>query len=295
MHEGCHRPHRPWLMVRAPGEGGERFTVICETLVGQRGETEGIARAGATRPIDPGRRALPSITAAAPRAFVAPFPPSGRAPRRSCFIVPHRSSPVAPVGDFIVAHALPLARLLSLLGCSEEAACLSFEQLQRAHPAAHDALGAIAQDERHHDALLRGLLARLPDPGPQTPALAAMRRVHSSLGRSDSGLQCAAIVALDSAVCVLLSQMLRCGPGLAMGAPLRDALGRIRDDEARHVAVTRAIALCDGRRRQLRDVAAQLRVDLADALALAADDMEVLGFDPDPLLAAVGRLPAGLL
>ena len=235
------------------------------------------------------------MTAAAPTAFAAPVPRSGRAPRRSCFIVPHRSSPVTPVGDFVVAHAEPLARLLSLLGCSEEAAYLSFEHLQRLHPAAHDALGAIAQDERQHDALLRGLLARLPDPGPVTPALAAMRGVHTGLDRSDPRLQCAAIVALDSALCLLLSQMLRRGSAVAMCAPLRNSLSRIRDDEARHVAVTRAIALSEGRRRQLRDVAAQLRADLASALALAADDLELLGFDPDRMLAAIGRLPSGLL
>ena len=235
------------------------------------------------------------MTVAAPTAFAAPVPRSGRARQRSCFIVPHRSSPVTPVGDFDVAHAVPLARLLSLLGCSEEAACLSFEHLQRLHPAAHDALGAIACDERYHDALLRGLLAQLPDAGPVTPALAAMRRVHTSLGRSDPGLQCAAIVALDSALCLLLSQLLRRGSVVALCAPLRISLSRIRDDEARHVAVTRAIALSGGSRRQLREVASEFRAELAAALTMAGDDLELMGLDPDRTLATIGRLPMGLL
>lgn len=238
---------------------------------------------------------MPTMIEAVSTTFAVPMSRSEPIPRRACFIVPDRSSPVAPVGDFAVAHAEPLARLLSLLGCGEEAACLSFDRLQRMHPAARGALGSIAQDERHHDALLRGLLARLPGPGPETLALAAMRRIHTELGCSDPGLQLAAIVALDSALCLLLSQLLRRGSAVAMCAPLRNSLSRIRSDEARHVAVARAIALSDGRRRQLRDVAAKLRADLAAALVLAADDLELLGFDPDRMLPAIGRLPSGLL
>ncbi|WP_068077674.1 hypothetical protein [Novosphingobium lentum] len=185
--------------------------------------------------------------------------------------------------------------MLSLLGCGEEAACLSFDRLQRMAPAAHDALAAVARDERVHDALLRGLLARLPPAGPNSRALVAMRSVHKGLGQGDPGLQCAGIAALDSAVCTLLSGMLRRGTHLPWHGPLRAVLRKIRDDEARHVAVTQAIALRNGETNKLRAAAAQLRHDLVVALTLAGNDFEALGIDPDRTLAAIAGLPTGLL
>ncbi len=188
-----------------------------------------------------------------------------------------------------------VARLLSLLGCGEQAACLAFDRLGSMVPAQFLALSAIADDERIHDALVHGLLVQLPQVPNGDPALLAMRRLHCRLGQMDTVMQCAGIAALDSAVCTLLSFLLRSwteSPSLgSLGAVLR----RIRGDEVRHVIVTREIALTSPRDSVIRDAGARAREEMGAALALAGDHFEQLGFDPDTLLRAIVRLPDGLL
>lgn len=190
---------------------------------------------------------------------------------------------------------LALSRLLALLGCGEEAACLAFDRLQGSAPHHALALASVAHDERVHDALLRGLMQSLPPTPTAFPAIAAMRGIHIRLGRSCLLAQCAGIAALDSAVCTLLSALLKAGSNIPPLSPLRPVLRRIRDDEARHVALTRRIALTGKNIAVQRDVAARTRHDLALVLEDVAGDFEQLGADPATLLASITRLPDGLL
>ena len=204
--------------------------------------------------------------------------------------------PLAGLAALDAASPLvPLGRLLALLGCGEEAACLSFDRLQMIVPNHARMLASIAEDERRHDAMLQGLLAELQVEPPCQAAMTGMRRIHARLGRTAVFGQCAGIAALDSAVCTLLSALLRPGTGIPLYTGLHKALRRIRNDETRHVAITRGIALTSNTLPQLRDVAARTRSDLAHALAHVANDFGQLGVDPVPLLARIARLPDGLL
>lgn len=226
-------------------------------------------------------------------ATVMPIPHSFRG-RRRCFSVPDRlDATLMPKAEpHPASHAL--ARLVALLGCGEEAACLSFDRLQALVPAQRFALARVAADERIHDALLGGLSASLPNARPPARALSAMRSLHASLGRGSLAEQCAGIAALDSAVCLLLSHLLaRC----AMVRPIGEAravLQRIRHDEARHVVVTRTIAMQADAQPVLLKMAERARYDLATALTHAADDLEAVGVDAGVALAAIAKVPRGL-
>lgn len=194
-------------------------------------------------------------------------------------------------------HAAALARLVPILGCGEEAAALAFDGLARASkadPVASAALRQIAADERLHDGLMHALANALP-PIAGEAAIKAARRLHVRLGSGGTAMHLAKIAALDAAVCTILSRMLRPGLPLADDEFVHGILSRIRRDEARHVALSRALVLASGTSAQLRDVGAQARGALAGVLMLEADAFEALQIDPGQLERDISRLPDGLL
>ena len=192
--------------------------------------------------------------------------------------------------------ARALATLIPLLGCGEEAAALAFDGL--AESADDDvgryALRAIAAEERVHDALLRGLAAQLPDGSDAKKLQRAARRFHIDLGRGGPALHFARIAAVDAAVCMILSRLLRAGLPLARDPVTLATLARIRSDEARHVAVSRGMAAGRASRRDLDDVGAAARGALAGILELGGAAFESLGVAPEALLRDVARLPDGM-
>lgn len=190
--------------------------------------------------------------------------------------------------------ATALARLIQLLGCSEEAAYLGFTRLHDCMPQARRYLQRVAADELEHEALLAGLGAVLPRVEPNEAALTALRCLHTWIGTLEMRHRCMAIAALDSATCLLLSRLLRSDCDLLRDSRVVAVLSRIRKDEARHVRITREIALRPGRNASLAPIAARVRFALADALRNAADDWETVGLDADTLLRCVSDLPAGL-
>ena len=194
------------------------------------------------------------------------------------------------------AAAVALAWLVPLLGCGEEAAALAFGAMaeHESDPATQAALDAICQEERVHEALLRGLSASLP-PVDARRLVRAARRFHIDLGRGSGVVHLARIAAIDAGVCTILSRVVRpCGV-VAADAGVADLLKRIRRDEARHVMLSRTIAIRRGGGRALEDVAAGAREALADVLTLAGDAFEALGVDPARLFADLRVLPNGLL
>ena len=217
-----------------------------------------------------------------------------------CFTLVNRQLPrPGSVVDADVPEAIgqPLANLLPLLGCGEEAAALAFEGLSTAvvvDPVATAVLAAIASEERGHDASIRALLAALP-PAPRLESmLTRARRFHIRLAAGGTTLHLARIAALDSAVCIILSRLTG-KHGRLVGTPaIRGVLTRIRDDEARHVTASRRLVLAVGERTRVRDAAAVARDGLANILALASDAFEALAVDPTRLVADVRNLPNGL-
>lgn len=145
--------------------------------------------------------------------------PEATAPRRWCLPVRRRTivSSVLPSLELSDGARIALAQLLPLLGCGEEAAALAFDVLAEADDDAADAeaLRTIAEEERVHDALLRSLADQLDPPAIRTGNLVERsRRFQQSMSRGDSTDHLARIAALDSAVCLIISKLLKPGAPL---------------------------------------------------------------------------------
>ncbi|MEY2942385.1 MAG: hypothetical protein RLY97_399 [Pseudomonadota bacterium] len=195
-------------------------------------------------------------------------------------------------------HAVALARLVPVLGCGEEAAALAFDGLAencRENPAAQIALNLIAAEERIHERMMQSLSAGLPHIAEQGDILRRAQRLHIQLGVGSARHHLAKIAALDAAVCTVLSRLLRRNGPLAGDPVVYHLLSRIRRDEARHVALSRSLALATGNAADLRDDCAAARRALADILMLEAGAFETLGVDPAVLESDIGTLPNGLL
>lgn len=217
--------------------------------------------------------------------------------RHRCFKVakPLPSLPCAVSLDETAAKAL--AGLLPLLGCGEEAAIAGFDQMASdgdLTTASRAALGKIAEDERVHDALLRGLRMALPETAPDPAQARALRRFHLQLPAGGTATHLARIAGVDAAVCTILSRVLRPGAALARDLGVVSVLSYIRRDETRHVAVSRSIAMAAANCRRSRDAAAEARTGLADLLTVGAPGFERLGIDPGRLDQDIRRLPDGL-
>jgi len=204
-------------------------------------------------------------------------------------------SPIQSILPDRAAEAL--AELLPVLGCGEEAAGLAFGNLANAgiaDPTATAALRQIAEEEQVHDALIRSLTAGLPSPGDQSRLRALSRRFHLELGRGDHVVRLARIAALDSAVCMIISRLLRRGTPLSKDPAVAGMLRKIARDEARHVAITRELACARADKAALSGSGAPVREALAVLLENAGDAFEALAFDPHWLRADLARLPDGL-
>lgn len=216
-------------------------------------------------------------------------------PSLRCF-TPAKAAIAAPICGALpekAAHAL--AVLLPILGCGEEAAGLAFYDLADGEDAeAANVLRRVAAEEQVHDGLIQALAAGLPAPPDQTRLRAMSRRFHLELGRGDPATRLARIAALDSAVCLLLSRLLRPGTPLAGDAALAPVLRRIARDEARHVRITRELAMSRMSETNLKSAGTMVRERLGALLAEAGDAFEDLSFDPRWLQTDVARLPAAL-
>lgn len=221
---------------------------------------------------------------------------NARHPQYWCFASARRVAPDLVESRLPSRAAEALAALLPTLGCGEEAAGLAFENLADAGRydwGASQALHRIACEEWVHDGLIHSLAAGLPPPE-QQGWRSAVRRFHLDLGRDDPTARLARIAALDSAVCLILSRLLRPGMPISRDPTTAGILRKIAADEASHVRVTRRLAVAREDERLLRQIAAPVRERLGGLLARAGDAFETLGFDPRWLRDDVARLPAGL-
>lgn len=192
--------------------------------------------------------------------------------------------------------AQAVANLIPILGCGEESASFAFERIAQecvADIPGSAALAMIGQEEAAHEAILRALSAALPPAIGFAERKKAARNFHLRLGRGSVAERLACIAATDAAVCLVLGRLVRPGTGLAEDVQTAASLRRIRDDEARHVGISRKLAIARGD-IGLTAVAAEARKALSAVLTLAADDFEALEFDPQWLDAHVAPLPSRL-
>lgn len=214
-----------------------------------------------------------------------------------CFGASPRIAWTRPLTVALAAHhGAALAALAPLLGCGEEAATLAFADLASAasDPREAAALARIADDERTHDALISELIEALP-PDPEAAAIRrAARRFHIDLGRGGPVIRLARMAATDAAVCTILSRLGEARRPLAGDAVVATRLRRIHRDEARHVRVTRALAIAAGGGRTARDAGGAAREALANVLQLRAAAFEALEVDARRLDHDLRTLPDGL-
>lgn len=228
----------------------------------------------------------------------APIQHAAAGAEQHCFTIRRRFAHPAFSVSLDTKAAEALAELVPLLCCGEEAAVVGFDVLGQADGLDQDLRGTlrkIADDERRHDAILRGLCAALPASSQDRAVKHRARRFHLSLSRGGTVLHLAKIAGLDAAVCTILSRLLRPGAAISRDDGVHAVLTHIRKDETRHVMVSRGIALAAADRQAVRNAAAEARGALAELLAYGANAFEALGVDPDRLLLDIKRLPDGLL
>jgi hypothetical protein len=186
-----------------------------------------------------------------------------------------------------------LAELLQVLSCGEESAALTFDHLSSSwhERSLRSALTGIAADEREHQRVLARLRASLPQPRRDPSLEATMRRFFMRLADRDILVHFVRIVAIDSAVCQILGA-LRCrGKPLASDVQVGSVLGRIHQDEARHVAIASRYAAPLLKSARGRLIAGDAREQLTGVLRLRADSLDSLSVDPDQLFARLRALP----
>ena len=224
--------------------------------------------------------------------------------RQVCFRLPDAAPPSGPdvarteekhlrLGS---RHAEALAEVLQVFSCGEESAALAFRDLAdaRADIETRTALSFIATEELAHEGLLRGLRSGLPAPVPDRELRRALFRYYHGLAQDDPGRHLGGIAALDSAVCAIVTALLRPGAPLADEPRVAAAFGRIRREEAGHVRLSRRLARELANRDPLGAVAERTRLGLVEVLALRGGAFDVLGADPDRLFAGLRRVPSGL-
>lgn len=189
-----------------------------------------------------------------------------------------------------------LCEVLQVFACGEESAALAFGHLANAsaEAATRDALSVIAAEEAAHEELLRGLRSGLPEPTPDRELRRALFRFYHGLSQDDAGLHLGSIASLDSAVCTIVSALLRSHAPLTREPRVAAAFGRIRREEAGHVRRSRSLARELAGREALGAVAERTRLGLVEVLAFRGGAFDVLGADPDRLFADLRRTPLGL-
>jgi hypothetical protein len=216
--------------------------------------------------------------------------------RQVCFrladAVPAASLPHSP--RLAGVHAEALVELLQIFACGEESAAIAFAGLggSSIEVAARHALMHIAGEELVHEGLLRGLRAALPAPPRDRELRRALSQFYHGIARADIGLHLAAIASLDSAVCVILSALLQPGGGVVeQDVAVAAIFRRIHRDEAKHVRLSRRLAIEFVRGNAIGAVAERTRLDLVTLLARRGAAFERLNVDAERLFARLGRVP----
>lgn len=170
--------------------------------------------------------------------------------RKNCFggygVAPLDQAVAWPLVDcqgLGAAQCQDLAEVLPYLACGEISAVLAFTgRLLRGLPeAAQQDLQSMARDEQRHALLIEQIQKHLPAPQ-LTSDHAHMVMFFRRLESSNPAEHLAKIAALDRAVCQLLHPLLRRGAALDAAPALHRALSALRQDEARHVCMTRTLA-----------------------------------------------------
>ena len=183
-----------------------------------------------------------------------------------------------------------LGELLPTLLCGEESAFhvfwreghrVSGLQISRSKALANQ----IALEELDHEYLLQRLRSCCPVPNDVATTLLRARRFFLRMASRDPAVHFARVAALDSAVCIVLSTLVK---PLSRATALIEIFNRIRSDEARHVRFSRRHSYELGADTSLlADTAAHIRDELVALLYPLGSSFEALGVDADHLFRRV--------
>lgn len=188
------------------------------------------------------------------------------------------------------AQMLAAARLATVLLCGEQSAIRIFAaevRLGRAPVSALDTLRAIERDEHLHERALTAFCSYLPVPQDAHGLKRRAQRFFASLGRiDDMARHFCQISHLDAAVCKIMWHVEN--SSIAAVSPLQLLATRIKNDEARHVSVSRQYALSlnlDKKTRESdREIVAYGLVEMLEPLGQSFEDV---GVDTDRLVAHI--------
>jgi len=179
-----------------------------------------------------------------------------------------------------------LGELLPTLLCGEESAFhvfwraghrVSNLQISRSEALANQ----IALEELEHERLLQALRGCCPVPSDVASTLVRTRRFFVRMASRDPAVHFARVAALDSAVCIVLSTLVK---PLPRATALIEIFNRIRSDEARHVRFSRRHSYELGADASLlTNIAACIRGELVTLLYPLGSAFEDLGVDADHL------------
>jgi len=202
--------------------------------------------------------------------------------------------PVARIKDSLSqlseCQMTALGQLLPSLLCGEESAFQVF--WREGHASSHvqmnrsEALAnQIALEELEHERLLQDLRDCCPVPSNLASTLVRARRFFVRMASRDPALHFARVAALDSAVCIILSTLVK---PLSRATALIEIFNRIRSDEARHVRFSRRHSYELGANASvLANTAVRIRSELVAFLYPLGNSFEALGLDADHLFRRV--------
>ena len=181
-----------------------------------------------------------------------------------------------------------LACLIPALLCGEQSAQQVFHaQAKQVRNGEFGRMAAaltwIEQEEDAHERVLQGLAERVTRPRDLHRRKRRAQRFYASLARDVSMAEhFARIEALDSCVCTIMHSLARAQS--RRDHPLSHLFDSIKDDEARHVGISRRYATALGIESPGRLAQRRLLGNaIVDFLAPEADNFESMGVDPDRL------------
>ncbi len=185
----------------------------------------------------------------------------------------------------------PTAVLVSLLRLGEQSAELAFDRLSRsaalgATDPYRGMLARVAAEEHRHDRELAAVTGHIP----RLRMSGAVRRFFIGLRDRDIRVHLSRIAALDACVCQIITQVLSCSLRSPAESGLRMTLAGIRQDEGRHVRISRRAALRYGASDGLmREMDLQTRSAFCAVLERHAEDFQSLGVNAGDLLCRLSR------
>jgi hypothetical protein len=193
-------------------------------------------------------------------------------------------------------QVIALGQLLPGLLCGEESSFHVFwreghrgSNVQVSHSEA--LADQIALEELEHERLLQDLRACCPVPNDLASTLARTRRFFLRMASRDPAIHFARVAALDSAVCIVLSTLVK---PLSRATALIEIFNRIRSDEARHVRFSRWHSYELGADTSLlANTAARIRGELVALLYPLGSAFEDLGLDADHLFRRIAMQNSG--